>query len=282
MEAENVVKILYKCVSSYHYSADSFLVLFMVTLATFFFSYLTLFAVWQGTFKSDWFKLYTLNVALARKFNELQLLVRVVFHHPPGPAWRPSQEKAQPLKLFFTDQSKVSTSAGAENSVIQILGSLFDSIEASYGTFATRLYRAFRPRPVQSSAPLSLRKLCCLPYAALYLLTYLLFLAEVVLITLQTDDRYTDRSAIPSGNLTTAAAATGPETDMASLVFSFLVILATVLGLLFTANIYTIGRTFNSLLFSQRTHLQRAVARHDIVQSEGETWITLQFYSCYH
>ncbi len=32
------------------------------------------------------------------------------------------QERAQPLKLFFTDQSRVSTSAGAENSVVQIIG----------------------------------------------------------------------------------------------------------------------------------------------------------------
>ena len=35
------------------------------------------------------------------------------------------QVKAQPLKLFFTDHSKVSTTAGAENSVIQIIGKLF-------------------------------------------------------------------------------------------------------------------------------------------------------------
>ena len=39
-----------------------------------------------------------------------------------GSQWLGRQEKAQPLKLFFSDQSKVSTSAGAENSVIQIIG----------------------------------------------------------------------------------------------------------------------------------------------------------------
>ena len=42
-----------------------------------------------------------------------------------GPQFLSSQERAQPLKLFFTDQSRVSTSAGAENSVIQIIGKLF-------------------------------------------------------------------------------------------------------------------------------------------------------------
>ena len=35
------------------------------------------------------------------------------------------------------------------------------------------------------------------------------------------------------------------------------------------ANIYTIGQTLKALLFSQRSHLQQAVAKHDMVQSEG-------------
>ncbi len=39
-----------------------------------------------------------------------------------GPDWVNRQEKAMPLKLFFTDSSKVNTSAGAENSVVQIIG----------------------------------------------------------------------------------------------------------------------------------------------------------------
>ena len=155
-------------------------------LVTFVVSYMILFAIWQGTFKSDWYTLYNINVAVARKFNELRLVVSVVFNNPPGAKWRANQEKAQPLKLIFTDQSKVSTSAGklelqyhfvssefnlsgAENSVVQIIGSLHDSLETTYGTFATRLYRAFRPRPVKSSSPLVLRKLCCVPYAYLYI-----------------------------------------------------------------------------------------------------------------
>ena len=74
--------------------------------------YIILFAIWQGTFKSDWYTLYNINVAVAKKFNELSLVVAVVFNHPPGAKWRGNQEKAQPLKLIFTDQSKVSTSAG--------------------------------------------------------------------------------------------------------------------------------------------------------------------------
>ena len=97
---------------SYYQEVNSFLVLFLVILVTFVLSYIVLFAIWQGTFKSDWYTLYNINVAVAKKFNELKLLVSVVFNHPPGSKWRGTQEKAQPLKLIFTDQSKVSTSAG--------------------------------------------------------------------------------------------------------------------------------------------------------------------------
>lgn len=36
---------------------------------------------------------------------------------------------------------------GGENSVVQMLGSLYDAIENDYGAIATRLYRAFKPKP---------------------------------------------------------------------------------------------------------------------------------------
>ena len=57
------------------------------------------------------------------------------------------------LLISSFDHMQVSTSAGAENSVIQIIGSLYDSLEATYGTFSTRLYRAFRPTPAKSTSP---------------------------------------------------------------------------------------------------------------------------------
>jgi hypothetical protein len=57
-------------------------------------------------------------------------------------------QRAQPLRLLFTDQTKVITSAGGQNSVTAMLGSLFDAVENQYGLFATRLFRAFRPTPL--------------------------------------------------------------------------------------------------------------------------------------
>eukprot|EP00092_Neocalanus_flemingeri_P001634 GFUD01001744.1.p1 GENE.GFUD01001744.1~~GFUD01001744.1.p1 ORF type:complete len:1748 (+),score=397.63 GFUD01001744.1:305-5548(+) len=270
---------------SYHHDVNSFLVLFLVTVGTLLLCYIVLFGVWQGTFKSDWYTLYNINVALAKKFNELKLLVNVVFNHPPGSKWIGRQEKAQPLKLFFTDQSKVSTSAGAENSVIQIIGSLYDSLEATYGTFATRLYRAFRPKPVKSTAPTTLRKLCCIPYGALYLFSYVLVLVEIVLIIMKAEGiQHTSISQSEKDSdliedmenesdddnpLVNEPVEDENPIDLDRLVFSLLITLAVILCVIVVANIYTIGQTLNAVLFSQRTHLQRAVAKHDLVQSEG-------------
>merc|ERR1719342_1202700 len=190
---------------SYYQDTNSFLILFLVIVITFVISYMVLFGIWQGTFKSEWYTLYNINVAVARKFNDLRLLVNVVFNHPPGPKWSGGHEKAQPLKLIFTDRSKVSTSAGAENSVIQILGSLYDSLEATYGTFATRLYRAFRPKPVKSTAPSTLRRLCCIPYAYIYICTYLLALTEIILIVMKADGLRHNQAYLLSTASTTMA-----------------------------------------------------------------------------
>ena len=68
----------------------------------------------------------------------------VAFSHPPGPDWDGSLKRVQRLRLLFTDQTKVVTSAGGQNSVTQMIGSLLDSVEEQYGKLPTRLYRAFR------------------------------------------------------------------------------------------------------------------------------------------
>ena len=258
---------------------NSFLVLFLVTFLTFIVSYIILFGIWQGTYKSDWFTLYNINVFVARKFNDLRLLVNIVFKHPPGPKWTGGQEKAQPLKLIFTDQSKVSTSAGAENSVIQILGSLYDNLEVTYGKIATRLYRAFRPRAVKTTSPSSLRKLCCIPYAYFYLFSYLLTITEIILIVMKADGLRHNQSLMmsspESGNSTEvtmllpAPLLDSQDADLDRLIVSLLITLAVILGVMVVANIYTFGQTLVALVFSQRTHLQRAVAKHDVVNSEG-------------
>ena len=75
-----------------------------------------------------------------------------MFSHPPGPDWVGTTGTANqsivgnvyPLRLLFTVNNKVITSAGGQNSVTQMIGSLYDAIEEHYGTLASRLYRAFK------------------------------------------------------------------------------------------------------------------------------------------
>ena len=51
------------------------------------------------------------------------------------------------FRFYFTEQTRVGTTTAGESSVVQMIGSLYDAIEADYGVFSTRLYRAFRPKP---------------------------------------------------------------------------------------------------------------------------------------
>ena len=78
------------------------------------------------------------------QLSQLKLIMDVAFSHPPGPEWDGSLNRVQRLRLLFTDQTKVVTSAGGQNSVTQMIGSLLDAVEEQYGKFPTRLYRAFR------------------------------------------------------------------------------------------------------------------------------------------
>lgn len=59
------------------------------------------------------------------------------------------------LRFIFAEGAKPSSTAAGENSVVQMLGSLFDMVEREYGMFATRFYRAFRPKAGECSGILA-------------------------------------------------------------------------------------------------------------------------------
>ena len=100
--------------------------------------------------------------------------------------------------------------------------------------------------------------------------SYLLALTEVILVIMKMDGL---RHGLVVSGLTNSTALVGSEqpslADMESLVVSLLVTLAVILGVMVVANLYTIGQTINALLFSQRTHLQPSVTKHDVINSEG-------------
>ena len=148
----------------------------------------------------------------------------------------------------------MATSTAGENYVVQMIGSLYDSIEATYGRLTTRLYRALRPRPVKAAAPMRLRKLCCIPYAVVYIATFLLAVAEIILIIISAED-------LGSWEET--------EIDLNRLILQCIIVIAVILGVIAVTNIHIIARAIITLVFSQRAQLQSCVSKNTVVQSEG-------------
>lgn len=133
-------------------------------------------------YRYDWDWPYTFTVALTTKLNSLRLLLQVTFCHPPGNQTSDSIT-VQPIKFYFTDQTRVGTTTAGENAVVQMVGSLYDSIENEFGSLPTRLFRAFRPKAIKSTTSWRWRNLCCLPYIAIFEFCFFCFLIGTSVLT---------------------------------------------------------------------------------------------------
>ncbi|XP_060527661.1 kinase D-interacting substrate of 220 kDa B isoform X3 [Cylas formicarius] len=209
--------------------------------------------VWFAGKSYDWDWPYNFNAKLSQKMNNLKLVLQILFCHPPGLT---SQDgiSAQPIQFYFTDQTRVSSTTGGENSVVQMIGSLYDSIEAHYGSLATRLYRSFRPKPVKSSSSWTWRKMCCLPYVVLFEISFC-----VIVIGLSALAYYLNRMFSKND-----------ESDVAKSTLEIILIVAAfLLAIVTVANVYTWSKLFRSMFFSQRRHLQKSISKLETLKSEG-------------
>lgn len=153
----------------------------------------------------------TVSALLALKMDSLRAICQVIFCHPPG-SQSSAVMQAQPINFYFTDQTKISTTVVGENSVVQMLGSLYSCIESDYGVVSTRLFRAFRPKPGKlancyqrscfgwpssyhllklifcfpesSTSDWKWRKLCCIPYFVIFLMCFACTLVWIVGLTM--------------------------------------------------------------------------------------------------
>ncbi|KAB0794943.1 hypothetical protein PPYR_11782 [Photinus pyralis] len=216
--------------------------------------YIFLALVWFAGKRYDWDWPYNFNLKLTRKMNSLKLILQVMFCHPPGTNGS-DVISAQPIRFYFTDQTRVSSTIAGENCIVQMIGSLYDAIENDYGSLATRLYRAFKPKPVKSSS-WRLRKLCCVPSAVIFEITLICILlgtcALTVFLLRLNSETHNQHS----------------ETERLSL-HIIMITSALFLGIATIANLYTWNRMFSSLIFSQRRQLQRSIAKLDTLKSEG-------------
>ncbi|XP_078035636.1 ankyrin repeat-rich membrane spanning isoform X2 [Augochlora pura] len=214
-------------------------------------TYAFLILIWYANKRYDWYWPYNFTVALTTKLNSLKLLLQVIFCHPPGGQVNDGVN-AQPIKFYFTDQTRVGTSAAGENAVVQMVGSLYDSIENDFGSLSTRLYRAFRPKPDKSTTTWKWRHLCCLPYIVIFEFCFCSLLVGISVLTVYLIDLSTDKITI--------------EKVTAHII---MVTVALILAVSVIANLYTWNRTLQALVFSQRRHLQRSISKLETLKSEG-------------
>ncbi|KOC69442.1 Kinase D-interacting substrate of 220 kDa [Habropoda laboriosa] len=216
-----------------------------------FISYIFLILVWYANKRYDWYWPYSLTVALTTKLNSLKLLLQVIFCHPPGGRVHDGVT-VQPIKFYFTDQTRVGTTAAGENAVVQMVGSLYDSIENDFGSFSTRLYRAFRPKADKSTTTWKWRHLCCLPYIVIFEFCFCSLLVGISVLTVYLIDISNTEPTI--------------ERVTAHII---MITVALILAVSVIANLYTWSRTLQALVFSQRRHLQRSISKLETLKSEG-------------
>ncbi|XP_011303261.1 kinase D-interacting substrate of 220 kDa isoform X2 [Fopius arisanus] len=243
--------------------------------------YICLILVWYANKKYDWYWPYNFTVALTKKLNSFKLLLQIIFCHPPGGRINtdPSEitTTIQPIKFYFTDQTRVGTTTAGENAVVQMVGSLYDSIENDFGSLATRLYRAFRPKPVKSTTTWTWRHLCCLPYIVIFEFCFLSLLIGISTLTIYLLDTSNKIPPILTINVTSSQNESlhlnpkPPEEPIIDPVTAYIIMgtVGLILAFSIIANLYTWSRIFHSLLFSQRRHLHRTIAKLDSLKSEG-------------
>ncbi|XP_055537866.1 kinase D-interacting substrate of 220 kDa isoform X4 [Wyeomyia smithii] len=125
----------------------------------YFISYL--FKVLDRRYDLEW--LYSLNYGLSKKLGRLRLILQVAFCHPPGPQ---SDSQPMPVRFHFAEASGAAPNGDA--AVAFMLASIFDAIEAHYGSLATGIYRAFRPKPLKATGGWRWRRMCCVPVVILF------------------------------------------------------------------------------------------------------------------
>ncbi|XP_076680396.1 ankyrin repeat-rich membrane spanning isoform X3 [Andrena cerasifolii] len=216
-----------------------------------FITYAFLILIWNANKRYDWYWPYNFTVALTTKLNSLKLLLQVIFCHPPGSQVHDGVT-VQPIKFYFTDQTRVGTTAAGENAVVQMVGSLYDSIENDFGSLSTRLYRAFRPKPDKSTTTWKWRHLCCLPYIVIFEFCFCSLLVGISVLTVYLIDISSNEPTI--------------EKVTAHII---MITVALVLAVSVIANLYTWSRTLQALVFSQRRHLQRSISKLETLKSEG-------------
>lgn len=183
----------------------------------------------------DWS--YNLHHMIRKKVGKLRLILLVAFCHPGGPQ---SNNQAMPVRFHFAESNNAA--ATGENAVGHMLANLFDAIENYYGSLPTRLYRAFRPKPMSTSG-WRFRRMCCMPIVVLFELGIFGAIGGISLLVMfygHPNDDFNSQSI------------------QVSLYVLGAILLAGVL-----ANLHAWAKAMNSLFFSQGRYLKQIIKSNE-------------------
>ncbi|KAG0717264.1 Kinase D-interacting substrate [Chionoecetes opilio] len=239
-----------------------------------------LFIISHGSRRYEWNVWHRWSVALEKQMSAFKLVMQVVFCSPPGAQrkdWKDGVQ-ARPLKFIFAEGAKPSSTSAGENSVVQMLGSLFDMVEREYGMFSTRFYRAFRPKAREGFfVALEVSSLCGIPYVVIFFVTLTCLLVVGVIGGLYGFHPETPLEELERGATETLLEGDDDDDEAASmdrpttvtLMNPLLITLGVLVAVVVVANLHTLVRMVGALVFSHRRHLLRGVARLDTIKAEG-------------
>ncbi|XP_045107810.1 kinase D-interacting substrate of 220 kDa B-like isoform X3 [Portunus trituberculatus] len=250
-----------------------------------------LFIISHSSRRYDWNLWYRWSVGLERQMSAFKLVLQVIFCSPAGAQrkeWKDGVQ-ARPLKFIFAEGAKPSSTAAGENSVVQMLGSLFDMVEREYGMFATRFYRAFRPKAQGTSSPWKYRRLCGIPYVVIFFVTLACLVVVGVIgglygfhpeTPLEKGEVRATESMLVSDDIEedddVASGESSEENEYydnrpyhGHLMNPLLITLGVLVAVVVVANLHTLVRMVYSLVFSHRCHLLHSVAKLETIKTEG-------------
>ncbi|CAG0880463.1 unnamed protein product [Cyprideis torosa] len=184
--------------------------------------------------------MFSVANSLKESMKYLRLILAVMFCHPPGQKFHhgKASNEAIPVRFFFTDRTRVSSNSSGLQSIVEMISSLYSSIERECGSLSVRMYRVFKPLPVHSSSQWKFRKLCCVPS--------FVFL-EVTLVI-----------CIVLGSLGVAYASEAETERQHTL--TALVAVGVLLGMVVVSNASVFSRLLMSLCFGSTRTLRKAVS----------------------
>ncbi|XP_065370599.1 kinase D-interacting substrate of 220 kDa isoform X3 [Calliphora vicina] len=201
------------------------------------FAYLLLAIIRYCNYQMDMYWAYSIDHGILKRIGRLRLILQVAFCHPPGAQ---ADTTAKPVRFHFAEAS--SASPTGEGAVAHMLAALFEAIETHYGWLSTRLYRAFRPKPLKVTAGWRWRRMCCVPIVVIF---------EVGLLAL-----------IAGLSLVVAYFAHGTNVERDNVLVPIYVICAVFICIICT-NLHVLAKAVSSLFVSQGRHLKRTVRSNE-------------------